>query len=89
MTKNLTRDLTNNLTKVIDAKIQGEITKLKYELQDKQKKFLSEMHNLVDVLVTEVKDNQNFRDITTGNIQENKLRINNLEKKVFGVAIPY
>ncbi|MBP9817874.1 hypothetical protein KBC75_03955 [Candidatus Shapirobacteria bacterium] len=85
LTKNLTRDL----TQVIDAKLQGEMTKLKYELQDEQKKFLNEMHNLVDGLVTEAKDNQSFRATVSYQTNENTEKIIRLEKKVFGVGSTY
>ena len=78
--------LTKNLAVVTDAKLQNEITKLKYELKDEQTKFLSEMHNIVDGLASEVRDNRDFRDITTNQIVEDRDRIGKLEKKVFGVV---
>ncbi|MEK7527865.1 MAG: hypothetical protein AAB574_02520 [Patescibacteria group bacterium] len=84
--KDLTEVLTKNLAVVTDAKLQNEITKLKYELKDEQTKFLSEMHNIVDGLASEVRDNRDFRDITTNQIVEDRDRIGKLEKKVFGVV---
>ena len=82
----LTEVLTKNLTVVIDAKLQNEVTKLKYELKDEQTKFLCEMHNMIDGLASEVSDNRDFRDITTNQIVEDRVRIGKLEKKVFGVV---
>jgi len=82
----LGKKLREDLLSTIDARLQGEITKLKYELKDEQTKFLSEMHDMVDGLITEVKDNQEFREITTYHIDENRERIGKLEKKVFGVV---
>ncbi|SRR3989339_23809 len=82
----LGKKLREDLLVAINAKISGEFTKIKYELKDEQSKFLSEMHNIVDGLVTEVKDNQEFREITTYHIDEDRERIGKLEKKVFGVV---
>lgn len=78
------KELKKDILSTMDARLQGEMIKLKYELKDEQTKFLSEMHNLVNGLVNEVKDNQDFREITTGQIKEDRVRISNLEKKVFG-----
>jgi hypothetical protein len=78
--------LKKDLLSTVDARLQGEITKLKYELKDEQTKFLSEMHDMVDGLASEVRDNRDFRDITTNQIIEDRERIGKLEKKVFGVV---
>ena len=82
----LGKKLREDLLVAIDAKISGEFTKIKYELKDEQSKFLSEMHNMVDGLITEVKDNRDFRDFMTNQIIEDRERIGKLEKKVFGVV---
>ena len=68
----------------MDARLQGEMVKLKYELKDEQTKFLSKIFDLVNGLTSEVKDSQEFREITTNQIVEVDNRVGKLEKKVFG-----
>ena len=83
------KGLKKDILSTIDAKLEYEITKLKNELGDEQKKFLSDLHNTINGLVTEVKDNQEFRDTISFQVNENTEKIIKLEKKVFGVASTY
>ena len=84
--KDLTRDLTKSLSTVLDAKLDRRFTELKNEIKDEQTKFLSKIYDLVDGLALEVKDNREFREITTNQIVEVEERVEKVEKKVFGVA---
>jgi len=83
------KKLKKDILSTIDVKLGYEIIKLKNELGDEQKKFLSDLHNTINGLVTEVKDNQNFRDTISYQVNENTEKIIKLEKKVFGVVSTY
>ena len=80
----LEQKLEKKLTVVVEAKMAGAVTKLKYELKDEQTKFLGKIYGLVDGLALEVRDNREFRVITTNQIVEDRERIGKLEKRVFG-----
>lgn len=66
----------------LDSKLDEKIN----EIRDDMKQWHSDLMDIVDGLASEVKDNREFRDITTNQIVETNGKVGKLEKKVFGVA---
>jgi uncharacterized membrane protein YheB (UPF0754 family) len=83
LTTSLTRDLTDKLSVVIDVKMDKKLN----EIRDDLKQWRSEMFDIVDGLALEVRDNREFREITTNQIVEDRERIGKLEKRVFGTVV--
>jgi len=82
LTKNLTRDLSDKLSGLIDMKMDQKLN----EIRDDMRQWHSDIFDLVDGLGLEVRDNREFRKITTNQIVEDRERIGKLEKKVFGAV---
>ena len=80
--KELTRDLTKSLSLMIDVKLDTKLDEFREEI----KQWHSDVFDLIDGLAPEIKDNREFRDVTTNQIVEDRVRIGKLEKKVFGVV---
>lgn len=68
------------------VKLEIKIDKKLNGIRDEMKQWHSDVFDLVDGLASEVKNNQDFREITTHQIVEDRERIGKLEKKVFGVV---
>ena len=57
------------------------------EIRDDMKQWHSDLIDIVDGLASEVKDNREFREITTHQIVEVEERVGKVEKKVFGTVV--
>ena len=84
--KKLETDLTKKLSVMIDTKINFKIDEKLNEIRDDMKQWHSDILDIVDGLASEVKNNRDFRDVTTNQIVEVGGRVGKLEKKVFGVS---
>lgn len=68
----------------LESKLNSKFDEKLDEIRDDIKKWHSDIFDLVDGLALEVKDNREFREITTNQIVEVEGRVEKLEKKVFG-----
>lgn len=73
---------TKLISDLIEVKIDNRIDRLETKLF----KWKSEVIDAVDALASEMKDSQDFREITTHQIVTNRERTDRLEKKVFGAV---
>ena len=82
--------------KKFDAKLNGleirigvEFDKKLGGLEQKMFEWRSDVISSVDALAKEIRDEREFREITTSQIAENRERIDRLEKKVFGAIVAW
>ena len=80
--KDLREELTNNLSAMIDTKLDNKLG----ELEEKLFKWKSEIFDAVDSVAREMNESQEFREVTTNQVKEIEERVGNLEKKVFGAV---
>ena len=79
--------LETKLEAKLEAKLNSKFDEKLNEIRDDMRQWHSDIFDLVDGLASEVKDNREFREITTNQIIEDRVRIGKLEKKVFGVVM--
>ena len=72
--------------KKINIGIDTKLDKRIGELEQKMFEWKSEIVDIVDGLAKEIRDQREFRDISSHQISGNTRRIEKLEMKVFGVA---
>lgn len=85
--RRLEERLTKRLSIVVDAKLESKLNEKLNEIREDMKQWHSDIFDLVDGLALEVKDDREFREITTGQIVDHRERIGKLEKKVFGAVV--
>ena len=74
--------LETSLISVIDDRIDSRINKLEQKMFD----WKSEIIDAVDSMAKEIRDEREFREISSHQISSNSIRIEKLEKKVSGVV---
>lgn len=70
------------ISDLIDSRLDLRIDKLEQKLFD----WKSEIINSVDSMAKEIRDEREFKDISSHQTSDNTRRIGKLEQKVFGVA---
>ena len=80
--------LENNrvLIELMDVKLKNIKNEVIDDLEVKILAWKSEIVNLVDVLAKEIRDEREFRDISSHQTASNSRRIEKIETKVFGAV---
>jgi hypothetical protein len=74
---------TDDRVRLLDKKFD-KFDKRFGDLEEKMLNWKSDIVDAVEVLTKEIRDQRDFREITTNQITEVTERVDNLEKKVFG-----
>ena len=79
--------LKNNfmLVDLMDVKLKTVKNEIVSELETKMLRWKSEIIDAVDAMAKEIRDEREFRDISSNQIIGNTRRIEKMGKKVFGV----
>ncbi|MDD3998618.1 MAG: hypothetical protein PHR98_00760 [Candidatus Shapirobacteria bacterium] len=71
---------------LMDVKMDTKLAKYNQGIEEKMFQWKSEIVDSVDVLAAEIRDEREFRDISSHQISGNTRRIEKLESKVFGAV---
>lgn len=74
-------------SKLLKSFIEGQLSVRDEQLEEKLLRWKSEIVDAVDVMAQEIVAEREFREVTTQQIVDNRERIDNLEKKVFGAVV--
>lgn len=71
---------------LMEVKMDTKLAKYNEGIEEKMLQWKSEIVNSVDSLATEIRDEREFRDISSHQTASNTRRIEKVETKVFGAV---
>jgi len=74
------------LIDLMDVKLSNQRNRIMKDLEAKMLKWKSDIVDSVNVLAKEIRDEREFREVTSSQIAGNTRRIERVEKEVFGAA---